>query len=123
MAILSLFLTWTFFISGQCALAFKKADVQCTFNRPQTGYFRKHEHIGQRLVIGFSKTLLNHVDGVIVPTEKTKRILEGYGIKEEIQVVPNGIELDAFKKHITIEEKNALKENIGISYRRINGCN
>lgn len=85
-----------------------------TLYQDYTGYFTKHEHIGQKLVIGFSKTLLNHVDGVIVPTEKTKRILEGYGIKEEIQVVPNGIELDNFKKHITLEEKNALKESLGI---------
>ena len=85
-----------------------------TLYQDYTGYFTKHEAIGQKLVIGFSKTLLNHVDGVIVPTEKTKRILEGYGIKEEIQVVPNGIELDTFKKHITQEEKIALKESLGI---------
>ena len=85
-----------------------------TLYQDYTGYFTKHEAIGQRLVIGFSKTLLNHVDGVIVPTEKTKRILEGYGIKEDIQVVPNGIELDTFKKHISPEEKINLKKSLGI---------
>lgn len=85
-----------------------------TLYQDYTSYFTKHENIGQKLVIGFSRTLLNHVDGVIVPTEKTKRILEGYGIKDDIQVVPNGIELDAFKKHITLEEKKALKESLGI---------
>lgn len=86
-----------------------------TLYQDYTGYFTRHEAIGQKLVIGFSKTLLNHVDGVIVPTEKTKRILEGYGIKDDIQVVPNGIELDAFKQHITKEEKVALMEKLGIS--------
>ena len=85
-----------------------------TLYQDYTSYFTKHENIGQKLVIGFSRTLLNHVDGVIVPTEKTKRILEGYGIKDDIQVVPNGIELDAFKKHITLEEKKVLKESLGI---------
>ncbi len=85
-----------------------------TLYQDYTGYFTKHEAIGQKLVIGFSKTLLNHVDGVIVPTEKTKRILEGYGIKEDIQVVPNGIELDTFKKHISPEEKINLKKSLGI---------
>lgn len=85
-----------------------------TLYQDYTGYFTKHEALGQKLVIGFSKTLLNHVDGVIVPTEKTKRILEGYGIKDDIQVVPNGIELETFKKHITEEEKAALKQSLGI---------
>lgn len=85
-----------------------------TLYQDYTGYFTKHEALGQKLVIGFSKTLLNHVDGVIVPTEKTKRILEGYGIKDDIQVVPNGIELDAFKQHISKEEKEALKKQLGI---------
>ena len=85
-----------------------------TLYQDYTGYFTKHEALGQKLVIGFSKTLLNHVDGVIVPTEKTRRILEGYGIKDDIQVVPNGIELEAFKKHITTEEKIALKQTLGI---------
>ncbi|MBE6023360.1 MAG: glycosyltransferase family 4 protein [Cellulosilyticum sp.] len=85
-----------------------------TLYQDYTAYFTKHETIGQKLVIGFSKTLLNHVDGVIVPTEKTKRILEGYGIKEDIQVIPNGIELDAFKKQITDEEKKALKQSLDI---------
>ena len=85
-----------------------------TLYQDYTGYFTKHEAIGQKLVVGLSRTLLNHVDGVIVPTEKTKRILEGYGIKENIQVVPNGIELDTFKKHITSEEKAELKRSLGI---------
>lgn len=85
-----------------------------TLYQDYTGYFTKHETLGQKLVIGFSKTLLNHVDGVIVPTEKTKRILEGYGIKEDIQVIPNGIELEAFKQHSTMEEKEALKKSLGI---------
>lgn len=85
-----------------------------TLYQDYTGYFTKHHAIGQKLVIGFSKTLLNHVDGVIVPTEKTKRILEGYGIKDDIQVVPNGIELDTFKQHITQEEKIKLKRQLGI---------
>lgn len=85
-----------------------------TLYQDYTGYFTKHENIGQKLVIGFSRTLLNHVDGVIVPTEKTKRILEGYGIKDEIEVVPNGIELDAFKQHISEEEKSKLRSQLGI---------
>ncbi|MBP3887356.1 MAG: glycosyltransferase family 4 protein [Cellulosilyticum sp.] len=97
----------------------KKLDIPVvhtyhTLYQDYTGYFTKHEAIGQRLVIGLSKTLLNHVDGVIVPTEKTKRILEGYGIKEDIQVVPNGIELDSFRKHITPEEKINLKKSLDI---------
>ena len=86
-----------------------------TLYQDYTNYFTKHEALGQKLVIGFSKTLLNHVDGVIVPTEKTKRILEGYGIKDDIQVVPNGIELEAFKQQITAQEKEALKQSLGIN--------
>ena len=39
------FLTWTFFTSGQCTFfsLVIKVDVQCIFDRPQTGCFSQHK--------------------------------------------------------------------------------
>lgn len=63
----------------------------------------------------FSKVCCNTVEEVIVPTEKTKELLERYDVHQKINVVPTGIDLhkfspDLYKKEEIIE----LRKQYGI---------
>ncbi|OGY32667.1 MAG: hypothetical protein A3A57_02710 [Candidatus Woykebacteria bacterium RIFCSPLOWO2_01_FULL_41_12] len=69
-------------------------------------YIEKYTHyffVKNSLVTGAiarqgSKFMCNLSDIVVVPTKKMKKVLEKYGVKKEIQVVPNPIDLTMFKK-------------------------
>jgi 1,2-diacylglycerol 3-alpha-glucosyltransferase len=61
------------------------------------------------------KMLLNSVDAIIAPTEKTRNVLLSYGVYKDIFIVPTGISLNKFQKNITLEEKKDIISNIGIS--------
>ena len=43
----------------------------------------------------FARTM---IDIVIAPSKKTKEMLEGYGVKNRIDVIPTGLDLDRFEK-------------------------
>lgn len=56
----------------------------------------------------FTKLLLNSLDGVVAPTDKTREVLEGYGVNAYMHVVPTGIDLRKFQREISEEEKEEL---------------
>ncbi len=45
----------------------------------------------------FTQERLRHADAVIVPTDKTARLLNGYGLTEQIYTVPSGLDLTFFR--------------------------
>ena len=97
----------------------KKLDIPIihtyhTLYQDYTSYFTKHENLGKKAVIIFSRRILKTVDTVVVPTNKTKGILEAYHIEPPIEVIPNGIDFTRFKNTLTQEEKNALQGTLNI---------
>lgn len=57
----------------------------------------------------------NKANVVIVPTEKVKKLLINYNVKNTITVVPTGIQLDKYsKKHYSEQEIQLLRKKIGI---------
>lgn len=60
--------------------------------------FERIDKAGKWVVKNFSKIMGNSVQAVIAPSQKTKTVLEGYGVKAPIYVVPTGLDLDAFKE-------------------------
>jgi 1,2-diacylglycerol 3-alpha-glucosyltransferase len=54
------------------------------------------------------KSILNSSDGIIAPTEKVKGCLLNYGIRNDIHVVPTGIDINKFRNKISLEEKTKL---------------
>lgn len=58
-----------------------------------------------------SKHFCNQADGVIAPSEKTKNILLGYGVKQPIEVIPTGVNL---QKLSTLFDYS-VREKLGIS--------
>lgn len=81
-----------------------------TLYQDYTSYFTKHENIGKKAVVIFSRRILKTVDRVIVPTVKTREILESYHVASPIDVIPNGIDFARFKRPLSTEEKLALRQ-------------
>lgn len=79
-----------------------------------THYFSPSKKYGKMAVSVLTKTLMNHTDKVIVPTEKVKTLLLGYGVEREMFVLPTGIDLEKFKKQPTAERLAELKTKHGI---------
>lgn len=63
-----------------------------------THYFSPNRAFGKKAAAVFSRLVLGRVDGVIVPTDKVKRLLEGYGVRQPIWTVPSGIDCARFRK-------------------------
>ncbi|WP_097026904.1 glycosyltransferase family 4 protein [Clostridium peptidivorans] len=62
-----------------------------------------------------TKILLNSIDAIIAPTEKTKNVLLSYGVYKHIYVIPTGIDLRKFKRHVSIDEKKKIISELGIN--------
>jgi 1,2-diacylglycerol 3-alpha-glucosyltransferase len=60
------------------------------------------------------KLLLNTVDAVVAPTEKTKNALLRYGVRKQIYTIPTGIDLNKFQQEISFEEELRIKSRLGI---------
>jgi len=71
--------------------------------------------MGHFVVRTASKGLLKNVDTVIAPTRKVEDALHGYGMENEIKVVPSGINLEQHKKRITEEERTEKRHSLGIA--------
>ncbi|BBF44991.1 glycosyltransferase LafA, responsible for the formation of Glc-DAG [Lachnospiraceae bacterium KM106-2] len=64
----------------------------------------------------YTKRVCNQVEEVIVPTEKTKELLEAYHVYKNINVVPTGIMLSKFSpSNFSKEEIEAEKRALGIA--------
>lgn len=75
-----------------------------------THYFTHSKRMGKSLASKFSKQILKKVTCVIVPTEKVKELLLGYGVATSIEVVPTGIDMESIPHFINdISKKNLRK--------------
>lgn len=79
-----------------------------------THYFSPVKKWGQAAVSAFSRKILSHTKCVIVPTEKVKQILVRYGVKEEIRVIPTGIDMSRYSKILSQDERINLRLKLGI---------
>lgn len=61
------------------------------------------------------KSILNSSDGIIAPTKKVKDCLLSYGTRNDIHVIPTGIDIDKFRNKISQKEKAELLSKHGIS--------
>ena len=69
---------------------------------------------GDFLVKNFSRIRLKKVDIIIAPTAKMKQVLEDYGVKNEIEIVPSGICLQQHRGRMTAEEREQMRQVLGI---------
>lgn len=66
------------------------------------------------VVRNLSRIWMNRADVVIVPTEKVRRIIQGYGVSKEIVVQPTGINMEKFGM-VDQSKVALLKERYGIT--------
>lgn len=77
--------------------------------------FRVLDNRAKAFMRVFSKVCCNTVEEVIVPTEKTKDLLQNYHVHQTINVVPTGIDLHKFDpKLYSKEDTLALRKKYGI---------
>ncbi len=61
-----------------------------------THYFSPSRRWGRMLVKGFTRVITAKTDAVIAPSAKVRTLLEGYGVRTPVRVIPTGIALDRF---------------------------
>lgn len=76
-----------------------------------THYFSHSRRVGRRVVRRFSRIIAARTDCIIVPTEKVRRLLESYGARAPIYVIPTGVDMPcgAGELHSEIEEKRRME--------------
>ena len=58
-----------------------------------THYFCPSKKLGTFLVSRFSRHVLNNTDAVIAPSYKVGRLLERYGVRTSVSIIPSGIDI------------------------------
>lgn len=67
-----------------------------TIYEDYTHYFSPRKTWGRKVVREITRRLSQQVSGMIVPSEKLRRILEGYQVECPLWVIPSGIDLSRF---------------------------
>jgi len=80
----------------------RRAGISLVYHAHSTMEDFRNSYIGANLVSGLFKFWLKICyslgDVIITPTEYSKKILEGYGIKKQIFAVSNGIDIDDYRR-------------------------
>ena len=79
-----------------------------------THYFSPSRRWGRKLAAAFSRWVLDQTDGVIAPTEKVRALLEDYGVKPPVAVIPTGIPLRRFAAPVSDAVLAGLRQTLGI---------
>lgn len=62
------------------------------------GHLLKPYHVKQ-----FVRTFVNHMDGVIAPSQRVTESLRRYGVKIPIRVIPTGIDITAYDQDCSVQ--------------------
>lgn len=84
-----------------------------------THYFSPSERLGRRTMAAFAYWIGTQIDCYVAPTEKIRALLDGYGVKCPIAVIPTGLDLSLFSAPVAPEKRSALRAAYGISPDRI----
>lgn len=88
-----------------------------TIYEDYTHYLKKYiskENRAKKLAKLYSKFSVRGAEELIVPTKKVAELMQHYGVKPDINVIPTGIDLSRFGVRDSEEQKNKLKEILGI---------
>lgn len=88
-----------------------------TLYEQYVSYVIRSERLGKNMVRQISRKRLKKVDKIIAPTEKVEDALRGYGMHNEIHVVPSGIALEQHNSRMKQEERMKKRRSLGIPDR------
>ena len=106
----------TFFLARKIAehLDVPLVHTYHTIYEDYTHYFSPIQKWSHQTISVFSRWITARTDCVIAPTEKVRRLLEGYRVRTKIEVVPTGIDLRKFTAPISQERLTALRRELRI---------
>ena len=78
-------------------------------------YVMPSRRLGKKVVRVFSRKRLKKASAVIAPTHKVEDALVGYGVGNEIKVVPSGISLEQHKIRIAPDVREKKRLSYGIN--------
>ena len=106
----------TFFLARKIAehLDIPLIHTYHTIYEDYTHYFSPIQKWSHQTISIFTRWITARTDCVIAPTEKVRRLLEGYRVRTKIEVVPTGIDLRRFTAPIPPERLAALRQELGI---------
>lgn len=110
----------TFFLARRIAdeLDIPLVHTYHTVYEDYTHYFSPSRRLGKKAVATLSRRIAAMTDDMIVPTEKVRRLLLGYGVRTPIHVVPSGIDLGRFRGSPCGEFAREQREKLGIPQER-----
>ncbi len=85
-----------------------------TLYEQYVSYVIRSERLGKNMVRQMSRKRLKRVDKIIAPTEKVEDALRGYGMHNEIHVVPSGIALEQHNSRMPEDERREKRRALGI---------
>jgi len=106
----------TFFLARKISeeLEIPLVHTYHTVYEDYTHYFSPSVRLGKKAVATLSRWIMGRTDCVIVPTEKVRRLLRGYGVRQPVRVIPSGIDLRRFSEVTKGVRLRELKERVGI---------
>lgn len=85
-----------------------------TLYEQYAGYIMRSQKVSNRMIAILSRERLRLVDVVIAPTAKVRESLKAYKLKNDIVVIPTGIEIDKYKSKDKINTSIIIKKELGI---------
>ena len=106
----------TFFLARRIAeeLDIPLVHTYHTVYEDYTHYFSPSVRFGKKAVAVFSRWVAAQTDCVIVPTGKVRLLLQGYGVKRPVFVVPSGIDLGRFSREADPWRMAVLRASLNI---------
>ncbi len=86
-----------------------------TMYEEYVGYALPGKRFGKWAVKEFTLNRMKKIRTIIVPTKKIETMLRGYGVTNDIRIIPSGIKLDRHKIRITPEERTRRRGELGIA--------
>lgn len=68
----------------------------------------------KKMITTGSKYYVKRYDSVIAPTAKTEKALRTYGVRNKINIVPTGIDIEKFEHHLEPEQILTIRHTYGI---------
>ena len=78
-------------------------------------HFMKNQKLWCWITRTFIPKLIKKADFIICPTNKNFDILKGYGVKNDMKIIPVGLDLEHLKQQLTEEERKTMRSSYGFT--------
>ena len=111
----------TFFLARRIAqeLDIPLVHTYHTVYEDYTHYFSPSVHFGKKAAAIFTRWAASHTDCIIAPTGKVRLLLQDYGVRKPVFVVPSGIDLGRFHGEPDPLRGAVLRSSLGIPQDRL----